>query len=174
MPILLREFEMKLVCAWCGVPTERTGYSDRTGLDTSHGMCTACAQALAHQERGAPLQEYLNGIHIPILLIDHNNAAVTMNAKACDTFATKLDGTETQFLGRVYDCLHSRSAEGCGRKIHCSGCAIRRSVTATFNTGEPQNLVLATLNITSPDQPSAAVLAVSTVLLGGLVLLHLE
>jgi hypothetical protein len=164
---------MKLVCAWCGITVERPGYG-RAEAGTSHGMCPACSQAVASQERGTPLQQHLDTIPIPVLLIDDTDVAVTMNARALDCLGKTLDETETQFSGKVFDCIHSRSPEGCGRTIHCSGCTIRRCVTTTFNTGDAQILVPATLSTRSPDRFSAAVIAVTTVKMGGFILLRIE
>jgi len=44
----------------------------------------------------------------------------------------------------------------------------------TFNTGESQVLVPATLSLANLDQISEAVTAITTVKIGGLVLLHME
>jgi PAS domain len=165
---------MRLVCAWCGTAIERPGYSQTVEPETSHGMCPICSEALVSQERGATLQQHLDSIPIPILLINDGNSVVTMNAKACDILGRETGETHTPLFGKVFDCVHSRSAEGCGRTIHCSGCVIRRSVTMTFNTGESQVLVPATLSLASLDQISEAVTAITTVKIGGLVLLHME
>jgi hypothetical protein len=163
---------MKLVCAWCGVAIDRPGYRETVDPNTSHGMCPACAEVLCSQERGVTLHQHLSTIPIPILLIDDSNAVVGMNAKACDTLGKELEGTETPFFGEVFDCLHSGHPEGCGRSIHCSGCAIRRSVARTFETGEPQILIPATLSIEKPDQVSNAVFSITTMKRDGLVLLR--
>ena len=119
------------------------------------------------------MEQHLDTIPIPVLLVNDGNS-VTMNAKACAVLGRKPGEKETQLFGKVFDCVRSRSAEGCGRTIHCSGCAIRRSVTTTFNTGESQVLVPATLSIASRDQISEAVIAITTVKIGGSVLLHME
>ena len=165
---------MSLVCPWCGTAIERLGYSQTFEPETSHGICPVCSESPVSQERGASLQQHLDSIPIPVLLINDGNSVVTMNAKARDVLGRKTAESQTQLFGKVFDCVHSGSAEGCGRTIHCSGCAIRRSVTMTFNTGESQVLVPATLSIASPDQISEAITAITTVKIGGLVLLHME
>ena len=165
--------DMKLRCAWCGSAIERPGHIETLDLGTSHGMCSACSAALACEERGVPLQEHLDSILLPVLLVDESNAIAAMNATARALFGSTFD-RETHFFGRVFDCIHSHSSEGCGRSIHCSGCAIRRSVTKTFDTGEAQMSVPATLSRSSPDRLSDVVLAVTTIKLGRLVLLRLE
>lgn len=164
---------MKLRCAWCGGAIERPGQKETLDLGTSHGMCSNCSEMLACEERGVSLQEHLDSISLPVLLVDESNAIAAMNATARALFGNKFD-KESLYLGRVFDCLHSRSSEGCGRSIHCSGCTIRRSITKTFDTGETQMSVPATLSRSSPDRLSDVVLAVTTIKLGALVLLRLE
>ena len=137
-------------------------------------MCSACSEALRSQDHGVTLQQHLDSIPIPVLLIDDSSSVVGMNAKAYDFLGQELHETEVQLFGKVFDCVHSRSPEGCGRTIHCSGCAIRRSVTATFKTGKPQVLLPATLRVTSEDQLSEAVLRITTVKMGGMVVLLIE
>lgn len=167
---------MTLVCAWCGVTLERPGYSEAAlENETSHGICRPCSEAFASQERGVPLQQHLDRIPIPILLIEDRPGVITVNSHARDFLGKTFPDVETPpLIGKVFDCVRSRSAEGCGRTIHCSGCAIRRTVTTTFDTGEPQFSVPATLSIKSPDQISEAMLAITTVKMGGLVLLRID
>ena len=165
---------MRLVCAWCGVEIDCSGYNEMIDPNTSHGMCPACSASLACQERGAPLEEYLDTIPIPVLLVDDNNHLVTMNTQARATLKKESDETRTRLSEKVFDCVFSRSSEGCGRRIHCSGCVIRRSVTATFKTGEAWVSVPAALCATSPDQPAETVLNVTTSKIAGVVLLRLE
>lgn len=165
---------MKLICAWCGTTIERPGCPQTLEPQTSHGLCSACSEALRSQESGASLRQHLDTIPIPVLLIDDSHTVVTMNAKAHDALGKRLDETSVHLFGKVFDCIHSHNPVGCGRTIHCSGCAIRRCVTTTFNTGEPQVSVPATLTVTTPDDISEAVLAVTTVKVGDLVVLRID
>jgi hypothetical protein len=164
---------MKLICAWCGNTIDRAGYGHALDPETSHGMCPTCSETLASQERGVSLERHIHSIPIPILLVDRNNVVVTMNTKAGEMLGGKLS-TAKQLLGQVFDCAHYRRPEGCGRAIHCSGCAIRTSVAATFDTGKPQIQIPATLTTESPDKLSEAVLTITTVMSDGVVLLRVE
>jgi hypothetical protein len=165
----------KLVCAWCGMNIERQGYGQTLDGTTSHGMCAACSEALAFQDNGAPLQHYIDTIATPVLVVDTQNAIVAANAKATVMLRGKLDASPVeQPFGLIFDCVHSRRPEGCGRTIHCSGCVIRKSVAATFNTGKAQISVPATLSIESSDQLSAVAFDITTVKKGGLVVMRID
>jgi nitrogen-specific signal transduction histidine kinase len=164
---------MKLVCAWCNASIERSGYDQSLESETSHGMCPACSEAFASQD-GVSLQSHIDSIPNPILVVDSNNGIVATNAKACEMLGRKSDAMINELFGPVFNCAHARLPEGCGRTIHCSGCAIRKSVVATFNTGEPQISVPATLTVESPDLPSEVVLTITTVKSNGLVVMRLE
>jgi PAS domain-containing protein len=120
------------------------------------------------------LQRHIDGIPIPILLVDAHNTTVAMNAKACEILGRTPESSAGAQFGLVFDCVHYRLPEGCGRTVHCSGCVIRKSVAATFDTGEPQVLVPATLSIDHPDQLSNARLTITTVRKDGVVLLRIE
>lgn len=162
---------MKLVCAWCGTTIDRAGYGDVLGSTTSHGMCPACSEKLACQDRGISLQRHIDSIPVPIVLVDSRHAITAINAKASAMLGRK---SSQQAFGRVFDCIYSHLPGGCGRSIHCSGCAIRNAIATTFDTGEPQICVPATLTVESPDQISDAVFAITTVKRDGVVLLRIE
>jgi PAS domain-containing protein len=137
-------------------------------------MCPTCSRILDSQERGVPLQRHIDCIPIPILLVDAHNTILAMNAKACEILGrTPESNTGAQF-GLVFDCVHYRLPEGCGRTVHCSGCVIRKSVAATFDSGEPRVLVPATVSIDNPDQLANAVLTITTVKRDGVVLLRID
>ncbi len=165
---------MKVVCGWCGVSIEGSSHNQPLDSETSHGICPACSEAFAFQD-GISLQRYIDSIAIPILLVDNNTGIVATNTKACEMLGK---GNRTaiidQLIGPVFECAHARLPEGCGRTIHCSGCAIRKSVVNTFNTGEPQISVPATLTLEDPDRVSEIVLTITTVKSNGLVVMRLE
>lgn len=164
---------MKLVCAWCGAEIERSGY-DHTSDKTSHGMCPACRQALSSQDQGVVLQRHIDDIPIPILLVDEKHKTLGMNAKASEILGESTEPLTGSQFGMVFDCVHSQLPEGCGRTIHCSGCVIRRTVATTFNTGEPQIGVPATLTVDSLEQASEIALTITTVKSGGVVAMRID
>lgn len=165
---------MKLVCAWCGKNIERPGYTPDFETTTSHGICRACSEGFSSQERGSSLQHHLDTIPVPVLLIGSQAEVLDMNGKASAILARESGETEPQLQDKVFDCVHSRTPEGCGRKIHSSGCTIRRCAMETFQTGGSHIFVPATLTVRDPDDVSKIVLSITTMKRDGLVLLRVE
>jgi len=165
---------MKLVCAWCGTPIERSGYDQTLDRCISHGMCPACSQTWLSEENGVSLQSHIDSIPVPILLVDSNNATLAMNMKASEALGVSSESVGGSQFGTVFDCVHSNLAEGCGRSIHCSGCVIRRSVADTYRTGQPQIAVPATLSVASSDNPSDVVFTITTVRNDKVVLMRID
>jgi hypothetical protein len=163
---------MKVVCAWCGTDIDRSGYDQIHDKITSHGMCSACWQALASDESGVPLQHYIDSIPLPILLVDNNNTSVGMNTKASEILGRNSETIKSAQFGLVFDCIHSHRPEGCGRTIHCSGCAIRRCVAETFSTGGSQIAIPATLSVAKAESDVA--LTITTVKSGRFVLMRVD
>jgi len=164
---------MQLVCAWCGAGIDRSGYDQTPDGTTSHGLCRECSLALAWQDEGTTLQRHIDSIPTPILLIDSENKILAANARASEILGRRSDSADLTF-GPVFDCVYSGYPEGCGRTIHCVGCVIRKSVAATFNTGQPQVSVPATLSVNSPDKPSAVTFTITTIRTGEFVTLRID
>ena len=80
----------------------------------------------------------------------------------------------TDGAGELFGCVNSGLPGGCGRSIHCSGCALRRAITATYHSREPQAHVPATLRRGDPDDPSAVAITLSTSMRGDAVLVKID
>lgn len=74
----------------------------------------------------------------------------------------------------MLECAHTRQPEGSGRTIHSPGCAIRRSVTPTLRTGEPQIGMPATLTRNDTDDVSTDALTVTAEKVCGMVMLSVD
>jgi PAS domain-containing protein len=164
---------MKQVCAWCGREIGRIASSRHPEHEVSHGICPDCISNFAFQQ-GGPLQEYLESIELPVFVVDDDVRVVAANRMACRTLGKEAAALQGRRGGDVFECAHARLPEGCGRTIHCSGCAIRRSVTVTFRTGRPQVEVPATLTWSGPDGLSAVALTITTVKVGDMVMLRID
>jgi len=164
---------MKRVCAWCDQEMGTVENSTHPDSEKSHGICGACYDNLEFQ-KGVPLLQYLDSLSVPVLVVDGYAVVKAVNRKACEVLGKEPREMVQHLSGNVFECAHARLPEGCGRTIHCSGCAIRRSVTKTFETGKPERMVPATLNRGRRGQVMQIALAITTVKTGAVVLLRLD
>jgi hypothetical protein len=135
---------MRVVCSYC---REELGEKEPLDDDAiSHGMCEACERHFSRQWEGLKLGEYLDDIDLPTLAVNHEGRVVAANQRMADVLG-KSDREQFGLLGgEVMECRFARLPEGCGKTSHCETCAIRRTVTAVAETGEPQLRVPAYLN----------------------------
>jgi hypothetical protein len=163
---------MRWICAWCqsDIPSLNRTPSDDDRI--SHGICVRCADALLAQN-GIPLQSFIEKIDTPILVVDDDVRVQSLNRAASDLLRHQPDLSLRPLAGTVFDCIHAHQPEGCGRTVHCSGCAIRLAVAQTFKTGQPQIDVPATLSFPS-DSPQDAQLLISTFKSGEAVALRVQ
>lgn len=164
---------MKRVCAWCTKEMGIVESSNRPDSEISHGICASCVDNFKFQQ-GVPFQRYLDSIPVPVLAVDRYVVVKAVNRKACDVLGKDPREIIQHLGGNVFECAHARLPEGCGGTIHCSGCVIRRSVTRTFETGEPQLSVRATLRREDTDHSSGVVLFITTVRSGDVVMLRVD
>ncbi len=164
---------MKRVCAWCAREMGTVEGSRHPDTEISHGICEDCVDNLAFQQ-GVMFQRFLDSIPVPVLAVDRHVVVKAVNRKACDVLGKNPQEIVQHLGGNVFECAHARLPEGCGRTIHCSGCVIRKSVNRTFETGEPQVSVPATLRRGDPDHPSAVVLFITTARSGDVVMLRVD
>ena len=76
--------------------------------------------------------------------------------------------------GAVFECANARLPGGCGRTVHCSGCALRRTVTDTFTTGRSHLRVPAYLRRRRNEGAVTVSLLITTEKVGGVVLLRID
>jgi nitrogen-specific signal transduction histidine kinase len=161
---------LKRVCAWCG-----DGISedlDGDGL-ISHGICLPCADKLFF-DQAVSLQTIIDKLPIPVLVMESDVTVSMLNRKAREILAVAPEQAAHRSRGDLFDCVYSNLPGGCGRTLHCAGCALRRAITATYETGEPQVLVPASMKKTDPDDPSAVTLTITTIKRDNLVIVKLD
>lgn len=154
---------MTRICAWCQTEMPSLGETIVT-----HGICDACANRMIG-DTPISLQQYLEDLAIPVLVTESDLTASFANRAARERLG--LPGVAGGRIGEVFTCIHARQPEGCGRTIHCSGCAIRRSIIAAADSGKPQVDVPATLKYGDGDNPGLACFRVTALKQGELVLL---
>ncbi len=164
---------MLQICAWCKKPIGTVQKSVHAEEAVSHGICKSCVDNLTFQ-LGVPLARYLDAFPEPILVTTGDVRVRAANSAALRLLGKPVAALEHQLGGDVFECAYARLPEGCGRTIHCSGCAIRRAVTETFRTGKPCYRVPAMLNRENPDHPDAISLHITTVKIEDTVLLRID
>jgi PAS domain-containing protein len=161
---------LKRVCAWCGNQISPDENGD--GL-VSHGICLGCSdQFLPHV--AVSLQTIIDPLPIPILVVDGDVMVSSLNRKAQEVLGVSSEQAENQRGGELFDCIHAHHPGGCGRSLHCSGCALRRAITTTYETGAPQAFVPASLHTHDPSRPSPVALTITTVKREDFVLVRLD
>jgi hypothetical protein len=167
---------MKRICAWCRTEIGHVDGGKRfEDEEVSHGICERCADNIVFQQ-GVPLPAYIESLDMPVLLINDQGTVIAGNAKARSEFGAEYfkDGKKKHATGEIFECQFARLPEGCGRTIHCSGCAIRRTISSTIETGEPQSKIPATLSRGDPDNPESIALSITTVKVANAVVLKVE
>jgi hypothetical protein len=136
---------MRVICSYC----RRTIRADPQAriTDVSHGMCESCGRHFERLWAGMPVDEYLDELATPVLLMDGEARVIAMNAKLADLIGADRKATRGLTGGEAFACVHSRLPEGCGRTVHCRECAVRRTVETVARTGKPQERVAAYLDV---------------------------
>ncbi len=164
---------MKTVCAWCGVVTKQeTPDGELQGM-ISHGMCETCFFHLV-AEGGMPLQQFLDGLGVPIVVVDEDVTVETANKTACTLLGKDLTGVKGFRPGQVFECSHAYLPEGCGETVHCGGCTIRRSVTETLHTGKAVTRRPAFFQHGTTGERRQIEMLISTQLVANVVLLRID
>jgi hypothetical protein len=147
--------------------------STRPDTETTHGICRGCADNFEFQQ-GVPFQRYIDSLPLPVLVVDRHVVVKAVNRSACEALGKEPLEIVQHLGGNVFECEYARLPEGCGRTVHCSGCAIRRSVTRTYETGEPLTGVPAVLHRGGKDRPRDIAFTITTVRSGSWVLLRVD
>ncbi len=126
---------MKRLCAWCTKPLGEPAPGTEADRVISHGICDECIGNILFQQ-GADLSTLLDSLEAPIVMVDEGHAVRVLNRAASELLGMDRDTCTGREFGLVFECEHARTPEGCGRAIHCSGCAIRRAIQTTVATGQ--------------------------------------
>ncbi len=156
-------------CTWCGTEI----VSGRAGIRIARTVCTACSEQFVFQ-MGVPLQTFLDSLPAPIFIVDDDVTVRAANREGYELLGKDPEGVVNRLAGVVFECAYARRPEGCGRTVHCSGCAIRRSVRHTYETGESLADVPATLQSGGPEAPLPIAMRISTEKMGNVILLRID
>jgi PAS domain-containing protein len=164
---------MQRVCAWCNKSLDNVPSIPKEDRVISHGICDDCISNIKAQ-MGVPLNEFLDGLKAPIFLVDSDVVVIAANTAARGLLGKDPDRIEGLRGGDVFECAYARLPGGCGKTVHCSGCAIRRSVTETYRTGDSHLRTPAYLNRHELDRTRRLDMMISTERVGDIVLLRID
>jgi len=125
---------MRKVCAWCRRDLESLVADPEKTYPITHGICETCAANLLAQ-MGRPMQEFLDNLDVPILLIESGSLICTANRQARKLLNKQLIDIAGRSRGEAIECVYAKLPEGCGNTVHCKSCTIRITVLETFATG---------------------------------------
>jgi PAS domain-containing protein len=164
---------MTIRCTWCNneIPPEQAGSASENRV--TRGICAACREHFAFQ-MGVPLQSYLDSLPVPIFVVDGQGVVQNANRTGYTYLQKKPEQVMKKLGGVVFECAYARLPEGCGRTVHCTGCAIRRSVAQTYETGQRLVGVPALMHCGRAGEEQDIAMRISTEMLGDIVLLRLD
>ncbi len=130
---------MRLVCSYCRKVIRHDRGTRAT--DVSHGMCKPCGEHFGKLWNGMSLSEYLDGLPLPVLVVDADARVVGLNEKLAHRLGRDRRDLRGLLAGEAFACVRSRLAEGCGGNVHCRECTIRRAVNTVHETQRPLHRV---------------------------------
>ena len=157
-------------CALCKKDVSSEAIAQRT---ITGSVCEECLQNVGAQS-GMPLRDFLDGLGVPVVAVDSDVVVSMANKPLLALLGKNFSQVRGQRGGDVFECAYARLPGGCGRTVHCSGCAIRRAVTETFTTGRSLRGVLAYLNRDAITQFLQLGMLISTEKVWGMVLLRID
>ena len=104
----------------------------------------------------------IDGINLPVLLVDGDARVLASNAKASKLLSRKLSDINGCLLGEVIGCVHSKGLCDCGETFHCASCPMRLIVTYTMVTGEECRKVLVYPDIDQTRRDESTLFMIST------------
>lgn len=160
------------LCSKCRKETPSIPPGSPADRAITGGLCQECFQHVA--ESGMPLADFLDGLEAPVLLVDSDVVVKATNQVMRTMLGKDISQVQGYRGGDVFVCAYARLPEGCGRTVHCSGCAIRRSVMETFTTGKSLRNVPAHLDRQIDNHFQQLGLRISTEKAWNLVLLRID
>jgi hypothetical protein len=116
------------------------------------------------------IQSIIDRFPFPILVVDDDVKVSVLNRRGQEILGVLPGQGARRRGGELFGCVNSHLPGGCGKTIHCSACALRRAVVATYRTGTPQPHVPATMKWGDAD----VALTFATSLRGDAVLVKID
>jgi PAS domain-containing protein len=168
-----REKPLIRICAWCTKPLDDKPHDPADDQEITHGICDDCMSNIKAQ-MGVPLHEFLDGMNMPVILVDKYLNILDANENAKNFFGKPFERIRGIPCGEVFECENARLPGGCGDTIHCSGCAIRRLVTDTYRNNTIYQQVPAYLNRNELEKNRRLDMTISSENAGDIVVLRID
>jgi len=163
---------MSRTCAWC--KAELPADDDVLDRAITRRFCAACREYFSSPRGRISLPQYLNELGAPILVMDDDVRVLGFNEPARALLGYRVEGCVGRYGGDVLECAYARLPGGCGNTEHCKACAIRRTVTNTYTTGDSKHNVPAYQDIVTPTGTREIRFLISTEKVGNFVLLRID
>ena len=164
---------IRYLCADCQAELRPPEPSHDSQEHVSHGLCRGC-MAKAMTRLGQSLNDYLNELQEPVLVMDKYARVITVNQPGEQVLGKPLPGISGYLGGEVFGCLHAKEPGGCGATLHCLSCVIRDTIEDTHRTGQAHHHIPACQDLDTVDGPRKTRFIISTEKVEELVLLTLE
>ena len=105
------------------------------GSTISHGICAPCFEQLLLEDDRLS-EPAIQNLDVAAFLLRRDGRIQAANRAATQALNRPLVEIVGKLGGDAFGCIHAKEVGGCGHTIHCESCAIRRSFTQTFDTGE--------------------------------------
>lgn len=128
---------VRRVCSWCkkSLGTVEGDFDPRFPI--THSICPECSGRVAAEMGLKTIQEFLDELGVPVLLVDDDVRVIAASRKAQEVLGKTLPEMRGAKGGDVIECATAKLPGGCGKSVHCRACTIRNSVVKTYQTGEP-------------------------------------
>ena len=123
---------------------------------------------------GFELRTFLDPLDVPVVAAEEDGNVQVANRQAREMIGGDAFRIEGLREGEVFECACASLPGDCGNTVLCSGCAIRRSVTETSETGASLLRVPATLTQCAAGEEREIRFLISTEKAVDLVLLRID
>ncbi|OGS02252.1 MAG: hypothetical protein A2339_05690 [Elusimicrobia bacterium RIFOXYB12_FULL_50_12] len=120
------------------------------------------------------LRSFLNKFEFPVLQVDKDGRIMLTNDKVNAMLRKSPEEVDGKLGGDVIECVYSKEPGGCGKTVHCKGCAIRNTVMASHDTGESFSNIDAYQDIQTNEGVKRVHFKISTEKILDVVLLKVE
>jgi len=107
---------LRRICAWCGAALDSLSASLAADTPVTHGICPSCL-ARFQSERTWSLEDFLERLEGPVVLVDADGVFLAANSRARTAFGRERQQLAGRRGGEVIDCLYAQLPGGCGASI---------------------------------------------------------